>query len=102
MAIEAPHFSYPYAIGRAGSAVCEQDSPADLVARASNVAVCTIGFREDDPDFGIPELLFKSVPLDGSGVQEAIAQWAELDVSASEHAEALQTATRIIAVTVGG
>jgi hypothetical protein len=70
--------------------VVEQDSPADLLARAKNVAVCPGGFREDNPDFGIPHLLFRTIPLDVAGTAEAVARWADLDVSASEHAQALE------------
>ncbi len=96
-----PHFAYPFKFNAKGeSIVVEQDSPGDLTARAANVAVCSEGFREDAPEFGIPPLLFQNVPLDINQVQAQIARWAELNLSVSEHGEALQTAVRIITAEV--
>ena len=101
MAILTPHFAFPYSFDSKGrSTVVEQDSPGDLLARAANVAVCPVGFREDNPEYGIPSLLFQTVPLDTQGTQEAIARWAELSLQVSEHAQALQQATRIITAEV--
>jgi hypothetical protein len=99
--IACPHFSETFTFNAKGEAVVvEQDSPGDLVARAKNVAVCPIGFREDHPDFGIPETLFQTIPLDTTGVRQAIAKWAELNLSISEHGEALQTAVRQVIMEV--
>jgi hypothetical protein len=101
MAVTTPHFAFPYNFNAKGqSVVVEQDSPGDLLARAANVAVCPVGFREDNPEYGIPSLLFQTVPLDIHGTQEAIARWAELSLQVSEHAEALRQATRIITAEV--
>ncbi len=96
-----PHFQYPFAFNARGqSKVVEQDSPGDLEARAANVCVCPIGFREDQPEYGIPELLFGTIPLDISTVQEEVARWANLDVEVTEHAKALEVATRLLEVGV--
>jgi hypothetical protein len=80
--------------------VVEQDSARDLVARAKNVAVCPIGFREDNPEFGVPETLFQTIPLNTTGVRQAIVKWAELNLTISEHGEALQTAVRQVFMEV--
>ncbi len=94
MSIASPHFSATFEILQKGSKVVEQNSEGDLLARAKNVAVCPIGFREDVPEFGIPELLFKTVPLRLAEVRTEIARWAELDLSVAEHSEGLETAIR--------
>ena len=101
MPITSPHNAPTFAIGQKGTAVVEQGSEGDLLARAKNVCVCPIGFREDNPEFGIPSLLFKTIPLDISSVQTEVERWAEVDLTVSEYAEGLQTAIRNILAEVG-
>jgi hypothetical protein len=97
-----PHFSSQFTFDAKGrSVVVEQDSEGDLIARAKNVAVCPQGFREDNPDFGIPQLLFRNVPLDVSAVQNEIARWADLSLSVTE-SEGVEAALRKVLVEVTG
>ncbi len=94
-----PHFAYPFAFNSKGrSIVVEQDSEGDLKARAANVCVCPEGFREDLPEFGIEEVLFKNLPLNLAGIQSSVERWGNLDASVVEHRKALETA---LEVTVG-
>lgn len=98
-----PHFAYPFAFNSKGQSVTvEQDSEQDCVARAANVCVCTEGFRDELPEYGIPSLLFRTVPLPIGEVQEAVARWAEVDLSVSEHAEGVETAIRKVLAEVAG
>lgn len=98
-----PHFAYPFAFNAKGqSVVVEQDSEADLRARAANVCVCPEGFRDELPEYGIPPLLFDTIPLPIAEVQAAIAKWAEVDLSVSEHAEGVETAVRKVLAEVAG
>lgn len=98
-----PHFTYPFQFNTRGQSVTvEQDSPGDLLARAANVCVCPEGFRDELPEYGIPPLLFHTIPLPIGEVQAAVSRWAELNLSVSEHAEALQQAVRNVQIQVGG
>ncbi len=93
-----PHFAYPFHFNAKGRSVTvEQDSAGDLVARAANVCVCTEGFREDLPEFGIPELLFKNLPLDVASVAADVSRWANLDASVAEHRKAIETVLEVTA-----
>lgn len=95
------HLSATFTFNSKGQTLTvEQGSPADLRARAKNVLVCSQGFREDLPEFGIPQVLFRNPPLDLASVQEAVTRWANIDASISEHATALEQATRELTVTV--
>lgn len=99
--VSTPHWSAHFTFDARGrSVVVEQDSPADIEARAYNVFVCPQGFREDQPEYGIPQLLFQTVPLDLTAVQESVARWASIDVSLSEHAEGLEQSIRAITAEV--
>jgi hypothetical protein len=100
MSVEVPHFSAQFSIGRDGAQVVEQDSPEDIAACVFRVAVCPIGFREDEPVFGVPELAWEAVPIDLSGWETAIRSWeprAELETS--EQAEAMKAAASHIPST---
>ena len=99
--IHAPTFKAPFGFNAKGrSEEVEQESPEGLTSRAYNVAVCAVGFREDLPEFGITSPLFRNVPLDLAVIQSQVAQWAELDLAVSEHAQGVETAARIIEAQV--
>jgi hypothetical protein len=103
MKVATPHFAYPFAFNAKGEAiVVEQDGEADWRARAANVAVCPVGFREDLPEYGVPPLLFATIPIDVAGIREAISRWAELDASVEEHAEGLDQTVRAVIAEVSG
>lgn len=97
-----PHLASPFSFNAKGIAhTVEQDSPEDHRTRAYNVVVCPIGFRDDLPEYGIPELLFSRVPLDTEALKTAIERWAEIEeVSATEAEEIFQSADRKVTVEV--
>lgn len=102
MPAQTPHYAFPFAFSKKGEAVVvEQDSEGDLLARAANVSVCPQGFREDLPEFGIPPLLFRTVPLPTAEVQAAVARWAEISLSVTEQMEG-QPAYRKVLEEVNG
>ena len=102
MAIANPHFAVTFAFNAKGqSVVVEQDSEQDLIARAKNVLVCEQGFREELPEYGVPSLLFRTVPLPLDAVQADVSRWAEIDVSLIESTPSLELATRQILAQVG-
>ena len=100
MAVSIPHFAAQFQLGRHGSAVVEQDSPGDLQARAFNVLVCPAGFREDEPEFGRPELLFKALPVNTRAIQDALARWAGVDAAVSDSGAFLEPWVRNIIAEV--
>jgi hypothetical protein len=91
MADETPyHFSQTFTIGAKGAAVVEQDSPEDMAACVYRIAVCQQGYRDDLPAFGIPQVAYQALPLDLSGVEEAISRWEpRARENIEEHMEAL-------------
>jgi hypothetical protein len=94
--VEVPHFAALFAIGRNGAAVVEQDSEDDKAACVYRVAVCPQGFREDLPDFGIPQLARKAVPLNLDALQATIELWEpRADLTVSQQIEALNEAVEI-------
>jgi hypothetical protein len=99
---EPVHLTSPFTFNNRGIASVQiQDSPEEHRTRAYNVVVCPIGFRDDLPEYGIPELLFSRVPLDVESLKTAIERWAEIEkVSASEAEEIFQSADRKVTVEV--
>ena len=97
----AQHLASPMVFGANGAAkTVEQGSPADLRTLAYNVCVCPVGFRQDLPEYGIPDLLFSRVPLSIEGVKQAVERWAGVTATVSEAEEALQAADRRIELEV--
>lgn len=63
MALLNPHFDLPFRFSPTSAVCVEQDSFND-VANCVEVIVSTPqGFRDDSPDFGLPELEFANQPL---------------------------------------
>jgi len=56
------------------------------------VCVCTQGTREDNPEFGIPDLTFTGVPVSVAELQTPIERWAETPVTVSEVEQAATAA----------
>jgi phage baseplate assembly protein W len=75
MAVETPHFSAEFTIGRHGATYVEQDSEDDVAACVYRLLVCPLGYREDSPEFGLEELTFETVPLRIATIEETIKQW---------------------------
>jgi hypothetical protein len=73
--VETPHFAAPFSISKSGAAVVEQNEPEEIEACVYNIVQCPLGFREDLPKFGVPEMEFQNAPLDVSGVQYEITKW---------------------------
>lgn len=61
--VETPHFSLPFQFGGiGGGALCnEQDTSEDVADCVKTIIVYPIGFRDDLPDFGSPDVIFKMI-----------------------------------------
>lgn len=71
--VALPHPTAPFTIGRDGTRVAEQGSEENIISNIYNVAVCTIGFRDDQPEYGVPDQSFTL--LDPEALQHAIERW---------------------------
>lgn len=78
-----PTFTAPFTFTNGVANVAEQDTIDDVASCVRNVVSCVQGFRDDLPDFGIPDPLFQAAPFNPQAMQEAIGRWeprAALDV----------------------
>lgn len=68
-----PQFDVPFRIGKNGQvATVEQGSAEEVGAQIYNVIACPQGAKLNDPTFGIPSPLFAAMPLDTSGIANAV------------------------------
>lgn len=69
----APHFDLPFRFrydGAGGSAVCQEEGTIDDLANVAFLMVATpLGYRDEAPSFGIPDLVFRKIPVMASDVQ---------------------------------
>lgn len=102
-AVEIPHISQLFTIGRLGTAVVEQDSIEDIAACVYRTVVCPQGFREALPDFGVPSLAFATVPVPVAELRAAVER-AEprAALTTREEQEALNDAYRRVTLEVSG
>lgn len=74
--MEPRHFGSPFSFNTKGYVeTVEQDSAPDILAATYNLCVCPEGFRDDLPEFGIPQLEFQSIPLPIKALEGAIQGW---------------------------
>lgn len=97
------HFSAQFTLRKGGAVTVEQDTNEDIAACVYRVAVCPEGFREDLPEFGVPELAFQTVPLDLLTYQDSLSHWEpRADPETVEEAQALtEQQARNVTVTAG-
>lgn len=74
---DVPHFVLPFRIDphTAAAATVEQDSLDDIAHCVEAVLRTRPGERDENPDFGSPELTFRSVPVHTADIQDAVEQW---------------------------
>jgi hypothetical protein len=92
MSVELPHFSAPFELVRSGVKVVPQGSPEEIASCVYSICVCEEGFREDRPEFGIPPLLFQTVPLNTQALRsqiEAFEPRATVTTTAEQEAMAV-------------
>lgn len=91
MSVNLPQLDAPFAINRNGPAVVEQGSVGEIAANVYNIAVCPQGYRDELPEYGLPQLTRTSVPIDLERIKDAILQYEpEADLELSEVVDALQ------------
>ena len=101
LSVDLPQFDGPFRLNPDGQvAVVEQDSPAEVGVAVLNILVCPQGANTTDPAFGVPSLLFGSLPVDLTDIQAAVTgQEPRARYSLAEIAAAVDLASETILVT---
>ena len=100
---EPQHLNSPFSFNAKGESVTvEEESPACILAGVYNIVVCPEGFREDEPEFGIPPLEFSTVPVHVRALQEAVKRWEpEATLTVTEKAvEASRQQERVLNIEI--
>jgi phage baseplate assembly protein W len=99
---EPEDFAAPFKFDSVGEAeTIVQGTQADILASVLNICECPEGFRDDLPEFGIPQLEFQTVPLQLQALEEAVVRWEpEATLTIIEHALE-EAGTRQITMEVG-
>jgi len=100
---DLPHFAFPFQRGRNGKVnVVEQDTEQHVMSCEALIVRYPRGFRVSRPEFGWNWPLFKTLPLDLSGLEEALATFEPRGrADASQWADAAEKAAQHISVEVG-
>lgn len=75
---DTPHFRYPFrfSAGTDKHALVNQQGTEDEIMDCVTAVLKTpIGFRDDLPDFGIPDEVFQEQPLRVEDVHTSLDQW---------------------------
>lgn len=75
MAVETPHFAIPFRMGVRSFLAVEQDTDDDIISCVYNLLLTRVGEREMNPDFGSPEFVFQTQPLDVDRLIDIIAEF---------------------------
>lgn len=102
--MEPQHFGSPFSFNAQGYVeTVDQDSAPDILAATYNLCVCPEGFRDDLPEFGIPQLEFQTVPLPLGALEEAILRWEpRASPEIIESALAANQGSRLVSIEVEG
>jgi hypothetical protein len=76
--VQLPHFSLPFRFGglRGGTVVNEQDSEDDVIDCVKLIVAYPVNSREDLPNFGIPDLVFKmKSKTNAIALSAAVLEW---------------------------
>jgi len=99
--VELPHFAAPFAWTDTGAGVLEQDTPDEIAACVFNIASCPVAFLAHDPEFGIDDLSFATLPLDIDGlVADLDRQEPRASITAIDSPDGLDVTSRAVTVDV--
>lgn len=85
---DIPHLALPIEFLGSQYATVQQDTTAEVAACVAAIVAFPIGYREDQPEFGITDPAFQTRPIDTAEIEEVIDQYeprAELTVSESAY-----------------
>lgn len=67
-----PHLTLPIQFAGSQYRAVEQDTTAEVAACVAAIVAFPIGYREDDPDFGIRDPAFQAQPVDTAEIEEIV------------------------------
>jgi phage baseplate assembly protein W len=97
---DIPHFSSVFDLTANGADVDDQDSIDEIEGCVRNIVLCPVGFRLDQPDFGIQDPTFSAVPIDTQAIKRQVEQW-EPRVTADVEDQGARFDPSSRAVTIG-
>jgi phage baseplate assembly protein W len=84
---DIPHIALPIQFLGGRYATVQQDTTAEVAGCVAAIVSFPIGYREDQPEFGISDPAFSLRPIDTSEVEAAIANYEpRADVTVTEGA----------------
>lgn len=66
-----PHITLPIAVRASAYATVEQDTTAEVANCVAAILAFPLSYREEAPDFGVPDPTFGARPLDTSAIEHA-------------------------------
>jgi hypothetical protein len=86
MAVDTPHFNFPFRISPTGVDAVEQDTVEDVANCVIAIMATVIGSRDLAPTFGVPDLVFLNQPI---GVHDLLisSQEPRAEIDATERFE---------------
>lgn len=73
--VDVPKFKVPFSISGTGAEVVEQDSTEEVVQCVEAIVNTPVESRDDDPEFGVPDYLFRQTGEEASEIADAIELW---------------------------
>lgn len=70
-----PHFSLPLRLDGSSFAVVEQNSQEEIMQAVEAILRTEPGFRDELPEFGLPDPTFRQGGVSENDVREAIVRW---------------------------
>lgn len=84
---EVPQYARPFRIVGGREVVVEQDTTREIMDCVETVLRCPVGARDETPEFGTPDQVFREGGVDVDAVRSAVDRWeprADATVSADE------------------
>jgi predicted component of type VI protein secretion system len=103
---DIPHFALPFRFATPHAAVNEQDSAEEITDCVYVALVCPQSFRDELPDYGLPDPTFASPLIDVDTIRETVTRWEpratlQLDADAITVDELTQNLTTYVQVRTG-
>ena len=72
--VDCPHFDLPFRLGKSGANLVEQDSLEDVVNCVVSIMSTHVGFRDEQPEFGIPDLAMRRMPIGEDDIHTLVGE----------------------------
>jgi hypothetical protein len=85
---DIPHIALPIEFAGSRFATVQQDTTAEVAACVAAIVAFPLGYREDQPEFGITDPSFSTRPIDTTEIEGAIAEYesrADMTITESDY-----------------